>query len=69
LQSKEIKMQKFVVKWLVDGEMVVEAPDLETAEQFVQQQLVATITDPDRWPAELGANGIQGAATLADNQA
>ncbi len=62
-------MQKFVVKWLVDGEMVVEAPDLETAEQFVQQQLVATITDPDRWPAELGANGIQGAATLADNQA
>jgi hypothetical protein len=62
-------MQKFVVKWLVDGEMIVEAPDLETAEQFVQQQLVATITDPDRWPAELGANGIQGAATLADNQA
>ena len=62
-------MQKFVVKWLVDGEMVVEAPDLETAEQFVQQQLVATITDPDRWPAELGANGIQGAASLAENQA
>jgi len=62
-------MRKFVVKWLVDGEMVVEAPDLETAEQFVQQQLVATITDPDRWPAELGANGIQGAATLAENQA
>ena len=62
-------MQKFVVKWLVDGEMVVEAPDLETAEQFVQQQLVATITDPDRWPAELGANGIQGAATLAETQA
>jgi hypothetical protein len=62
-------MQKFVVKWLVDGEMVVQAPDLETAEQFVQQQLVATITDPDKWPAELGANGIQGAATLAENQA
>ena len=61
-------MQKFVVKWLVDGEMVVQAPDLETAEQFVQQQLVAAITDPDRWPAELGANGIQGAATLAVNQ-
>ena len=61
-------MQKFVVKWLVDGEMVVQAPDLETAEQFVQQQLVATITDADRWPAELGANGIQGAATLAENQ-
>ena len=62
-------MQKFVVKWLVDGVMVVEAPDLETAEAFVQQQLVATITDPDRWPAELGANGIQGAATPAENQA
>ncbi len=61
-------MQNFVVKWLVDGEMVVQALDLESAEQFVQQQLVATITDPDRWPAELGANGIQGAATLAEKQ-
>ena len=62
-------MQKFVVKWLVDGEMTVEAPDLDSAEQFVQQQLVVAITDPDRWPAELGATGIQGAATLADTQA
>ena len=62
-------MQRFVVKWLVDGEMTVEAPDLESAEQFVQQQLVAVITDADRWPAELGANGIQGAASLADSQA
>lgn len=61
-------MQKFVVKWLVDGEMIVEAPDLETAEQFVQQQLVAAITDQDKWPAELGAKGIQGAASLADSQ-
>ena len=61
-------MQKFVVKWLVDGEMVVEAPDVETAERMVQQQLVLTITDPDKWPVELGANGIQGAASLVDNQ-
>jgi len=62
-------MQKFVVKWLVDGEMIVEAPDLESAERLVQQQLVLTITDPDKWPVELGANGIQGAATPAESQA
>lgn len=61
-------MQKFVVKWLVDGEMVVEAPDVESAERLVQQQLVLTITNPDKWPAELGANGIQGAASLMENQ-
>ena len=61
-------MQKFVVKWLVDGEMIVEAPDLESAERIVQQQLVLTITDPDKWPAELGAIGIQGAASLAESQ-
>ena len=60
-------MQKYVVKWLVDGEMIVEAPDLESAERVVQQQLVLTITNPDKWPAELGANGIQGAASLMEN--
>jgi hypothetical protein len=61
-------MQRFVVKWLVDGEMIVEAPDAASAEQLVQQQLVLAITDPDKWPAELGANSIQGAASLLDSQ-
>ena len=61
-------MQKFVVKWLVDGEMIVEATDIESAERAVQQQLVLTITNPEKWPAELGANGIQGAASLMENQ-
>lgn len=62
-------MQKYVVKWLVDGEMIVEAPDLESAERVVQQQLVLTITNPDKWPVELGANGIQGSASPVENQA
>lgn len=61
-------MQKFVVKWLLDGEIVVEATDLEAAERIVQQRLVAAVTDPDKWPVELGANGIQGAASLLEDQ-
>ncbi len=55
---------KYKVKWIVDGEMTVEATSSEEAEKLVQQMLVATLTDADRWPAELGAMGIQGAATL-----
>ena len=35
----------------------------EEAENLAQQVLVATLTDADRWPAELGAQGIQGVAT------
>jgi len=61
-------MQKFVVKWLLDGEIVVEATDLEAAERIVQQRLVAAVTDQDKWPVELGANGIQGAASLLEDQ-
>jgi|APCry1669190156_1035279.scaffolds.fasta_scaffold263713_2 hypothetical protein len=62
-------MQKFLVKWMVEGEMVVEATDLESAERTVQQNLVATITDAEKWPAEFGATGIQGAASLVEDQA
>ncbi len=60
-------MPKFVVKWMVEGDMVVEAADVEGAEQVVQQHLVATITDAEKWPQELGAKGIQGAAVLLDS--
>ena len=59
-------MAKFNVKWIVDGELTVEATDLEHAERLVQELLVATITDADCWPAELGAQGIQGSASPVD---
>lgn len=61
-------MAKFTVKWIVDGELTVEASDTEHAERLVQELLVVTITDPDRWPVELGAQGIQGVATPSDAQ-
>jgi len=59
-------MAKYNVKWIVDGELIVEATDLENAERLVQELLVVTITDADRWPAELGAQGIQGSASPVD---
>jgi hypothetical protein len=62
-------MAKFTVKWIVDGELVVEATDSEHAERLVQELLVVTITDPDRWPVELGAQGIQGVANPTEAQA
>lgn len=61
-------MAKFTVKWIVDGELVVDASDTEHAERLVQELLVVTITDPDRWPVELGAQGIQGVATPGESQ-
>ena len=61
-------MAKFAVKWIIDGEMTVEASDTEHAERLVQELLVVTMTDPQRWPAELGAQGIQGVAAPFDNQ-
>ena len=62
-------MAKFKVKWIIDGEMTVEAFETEEAERLVQELLVVTMTDPQRWPAELGAQGIQGVASPVDNQA
>ena len=62
-------MAKFTVKWIIDGEMTVEAVDTEEAERLVQELLVVTMTDPQRWPAELGAQGIQGVATPVNNRA
>lgn len=62
-------MSKFTVKWIIDGELTVEASDSEHAERLVQELLVVTITDPERWPEELGAQGIQGVATPIETQA
>jgi hypothetical protein len=55
-------MTKYVVKWAVEGEMSVEAESPQDAERKAQELLVASITDPDKWPQELGTSGIQGAA-------
>jgi hypothetical protein len=59
-------MMKYKVEWVINGEIAVEANSKEQAEQLVEQLLVGTLTDADRWPAELGAQGIQGAATLLE---
>ena len=53
---------QYSVKWILNGEMLIEASDKETAERLAQEQLVATVVNPDQWPQELGAQGIQGAA-------
>lgn len=55
-------MTKYVVKWIVEGEMAVEADSTQDAERKAQEMLVASITNPDKWPQELGTTGIQGAA-------
>ena len=54
---------KYAVKWMIEGQIVIEAPSKEEAETLAQQLLVATLTDENRWPAELGAQGIEGTAT------
>ena len=56
-------MQKYSVKWILNGEMLIEAADAQTAERLAQEQLVAAVMNPDAWPQELGAQGIQGAAS------
>jgi len=55
---------KYKVKWIIDGEISIEAASTEEAEKLVQEMLVSTLTDNERWPAGLGAMGIQGAATV-----
>ena len=59
---------KYKVEWVINGEVAVEADTKEQAEQLVEQLLVGTLTDADRWPAELGAQGIQGAATVLEGE-
>jgi hypothetical protein len=55
-------MTAYAVKWMVDGEMTIEANSLDEAERMAQEKLVAALADPANWPAELGTRGIQGAA-------
>ena len=53
---------KFSVKWIVEGEMTIEATTKEEAETAAQQALVVMLREDGRWEAELGAHGIQGTA-------
>lgn len=59
-------MSAYVVKWIIDGEMIVEADDVAAAEIAAQQSLVAILSDEAKWPAALGVKGIQGAAEKVD---
>ena len=59
-------MPQFTVKWIIEGEMTVEAASLEAAEEAVHKELVAVLTDPARWAEALGARSIQGAGAPAD---
>jgi hypothetical protein len=59
-------MTSFKVKWAIEGEMPVEADDKAAAEKIVEMALVKLLTDPNKFPAELGPNSIQGAARPAD---
>jgi hypothetical protein len=58
-------MPQITVKWIIEGEMTVEADTVEAAEEQVHKELVKTLTDPQRWPEELGARSIQGAGSSA----
>lgn len=58
-------MAQFVVKWIIDGEMTVEADTVEAAEERVHKELVAVLTNPEKWPEALGARSIQGAGSEA----
>ena len=59
-------MSKFTVKWIIEGEMTIEADTVEAAEEQVHKELVKVLTDPQRWPEVLGARSIQGAGAPAD---
>jgi hypothetical protein len=59
-------MPHIIVKWIIEGEMTVEANTVEAAEEQVHKELVKTLTDPQRWPEELGARSIQGAGAPAE---
>lgn len=59
-------MPQITVKWIIEGEMTVDAASVERAEEQVHKELVKVLTDPQRWPDELGARSIQGAGALTN---
>ena len=56
-------MAQYTVKWIIEGEMVVEADTVEAAEERVHKELVTILTNPEKWPEALGARSIQGAGS------
>ncbi|MBU3731871.1 MAG: hypothetical protein FGM26_10075 [Beijerinckiaceae bacterium] len=61
-------MAQFTVKWIIEGEMTVEAETVEAAEERVHKDLVSVLTNPEKWPEVLGARSIQGAGSSAAPQ-
>lgn len=59
-------MPQITVKWIIEGEKTVEAASIEAAEDTVQKELVAVLTNPEHWPESLGARSIQGTGSEAD---
>lgn len=57
-------MTQFTVKWIIEGEMTVEADTVEAAEERVHKELVSVLTNPEKWPEALGARSIQGAGNV-----
>ena len=45
--------------------MLIDAEDKAAAEKVLEMELVKLLTDQERWPAQLGAQSIQGAAVEA----
>ena len=58
-------MPQITIKWIIEGEMTVEAETVEAAEERVHKELVSVLTNPEKWPEALGARSIQGAGTAA----
>lgn len=56
-------MSQFTVKWIIEGEKIVEAASVEAAEEAVHKELVSVLTNPEHWPEALGARSIQGAGS------
>jgi hypothetical protein len=65
---KELRMPQFTVKWIIEGEKIVEAASPEAAEEVMQKELVVVLTDAGRWPEDLGTRSVQGAAHPLDKQ-
>jgi hypothetical protein len=55
-------MPTFKIKWTIEGEITLEASDVAEAERVAKERLVVVLTDTNRWPVDLGATGIAGAA-------
>lgn len=48
--------------------MLIDAEDKQAAEKVLEMELVKLLTDKERWPQQLGAQSIQGAAVENDQK-